>query len=149
MRAGVILDDSFDLQRFVDAQDRVFETAMAELRAGRKRTHWMWFIFPQLVGLGSSPTAMFFAIQSLDEARAYLAHPSLGQRLKQSVEAFLPWAGQRSAEDIYGTIDALKLRSSLTLFDRARPNDIFARALDAFFDGEPDERTLALIGGAR
>ena len=149
MRAGVILDDSFDLQRFVDAQDRVFETAMAELRAGRKRTHWMWFIFPQLVGLGSSPTAMFFAIQSLDEARAYLAHPSLGQRLKQSVEAFLPWAGQRSAEDIYGTIDALKLRSSLTLFDRALPNDIFARALEGFFDGEPDERTLALIGGAR
>jgi len=137
------------LQRFVDAQDGVFETALAELRAGAKRSHWMWFVFPQLAGLGHSPTARFYAIRSLAEARAYLDHPLLGTRLTQCVEAILPHAGHRSAEAILGSVDALKLRSSLTLFELVAPHDIFAKALDAFFGGEPDERTLALIGHAR
>jgi uncharacterized protein (DUF1810 family) len=137
------------LQRFLDAQDRVFETALAELSAGTKRSHWMWFIFPQLAGLGRSPTAEFYAIRSLAEARAYLADPLLGPRLRQSVEAVMPWAASRSAEQIFGPVDAMKFRSSLTLFDRAAPGDVFADALDAFFAGEPDERTLALIAEAR
>jgi len=143
------VDDPHNLQRFVDAQDGVYETALAELRAGAKRSHWMWFVFPQLAGLGHSPTARFYAIRSLDEARAYLEHPLVGTRLRQCVEAILPHAGRRSAEAILGSIDALKLRSSLTLFDLVAPRDIFAQALDAFFASEPDERTLALIGHAR
>ena len=143
------MDDPHNLQRFVDAQDGVYETALAELRAGAKRSHWMWFVFPQLAGLGHSPTARFYAIRSLDEARAYLEHPLVGTRLRQCVEAILPHAGRRSAEAILGSIDALKLRSSLTLFDLVAPHDVFAEALDAFFGGEPDERTLALIGRAR
>jgi uncharacterized protein (DUF1810 family) len=142
------VDDPHDLQRFVDAQDGVFETALAELRAGTKQSHWMWFVFPQLAGLGHSPTAQYYAIRSLDEARAYLAHPLLGPRLRLCVEALLPYAG-RSPEAIFGSIDALKLRSSLTLFDLVAPQDVFARAVDAFFAGEPDQRTLALIGSAR
>ena len=142
------MDDPHDLQRFVDAQDGVFETALAELRAGAKQSHWMWFVFPQLAGLGHSPTAQYYAIRSLDEARAYLAHPLLGPRLRLCVEALLPHAG-RSSEAIFGSIDALKLRSSLTLFDLVAPQDVFARALDVFFAGEPDQRTLALIGSAR
>ncbi|HKU92448.1 MAG TPA: DUF1810 domain-containing protein, partial [Sphingomicrobium sp.] len=136
------MDDPHDLQRFVDAQDGVFETALAELRAGTKQSHWMWFVFPQLAGLGHSPTAQYYAIRSLDEARAYLAHPLLGPRLRLCVEALLPHAG-RSSEAIFGSIDALKLRSSLTLFDLVAPQDVFARALDVFFAGEPDQRTLA------
>jgi uncharacterized protein (DUF1810 family) len=142
------VDDPHDLQRFVDAQDGVFETALAELCAGAKQSHWMWFVFPQLAGLGHSPTAQYYAIRSLDEARAYLAHPLLGPRLRLCVEALLPHAG-RSSEAIFGSIDALKLRSSLTLFDLVAPQDVFARALDVFFAGEPDQRTLALIGSAR
>jgi uncharacterized protein (DUF1810 family) len=142
------VDDPHDLQRFVDAQDGVFETALAELCAGAKQSHWMWFVFPQLAGLGHSPTAQYYAIRSLDEARVYLAHPLLGPRLRLCVEALLPYAG-RSPEAIFGSIDALKLRSSLTLFDLVAPQDVFARAVDAFFAGEPDQRTLALIGSAR
>jgi uncharacterized protein (DUF1810 family) len=137
------------LRRFIDAQAGVFETALAELNAGAKCSHWMWFIFPQLAGLGRSPTAEFYAISSLAEARGYLADVILGPRLRQSVEAVLPWAARRSAEQIFGSVDAMKFRSSLTLFDRAAPADLFAAALAAFFAGEPDQRTLALIGSAR
>jgi uncharacterized protein (DUF1810 family) len=143
------VDDPHNLQRFVDAQDGVFETALAELRAGAKQSHWMWFIFPQLAGLGHSPTAQFYAIGSADEARAYLEHSLLGPRLRQCVEALLTHAGHRSSEGILGSVDALKLRSSLTLFDLVAPHDLFQRALAAFFAGEPDARTLALIGSAR
>jgi uncharacterized protein (DUF1810 family) len=141
--------DSQDLQRFIDAQHGVFERAIAELDGGRKDSHWMWFVFPQLAGLGRSPTAQFYAIASLAEARAYLAHPLLGPRLRQAVETLLPWKGRRSPEEIFGPIDSLKLKSSLTLFDRIAPDQNFARALDAFFDGQRDERTLALLNGAR
>ena len=139
------MDDPDNLQRFLDAQDEVLDTVLDELRAGAKQSHWMWFIFPQLAGLGRSPTAQHFGICSLDEARAYLAHPQLGFRLRQCVQALLRWAGRRSARQILGDVDALKLRSSLTLFDQAEPSALFARGLAAFYDGVRDERTLALL----
>jgi uncharacterized protein (DUF1810 family) len=139
--------DRHDLQRFVDAQTGVFEGALSELRAGKKQGHWMWFIFPQLSGLGRSATAQFYGIGSLDEARAYLAHPLLGPRLRQCAEALLPWAARRSAEQILGPIDALKLRSCLTLYDRAEPGSVFQAALAAFFASDADARTLALLNG--
>jgi uncharacterized protein (DUF1810 family) len=141
----VTSSDPHNLQRFVDAQATIFETALSQLRSGRKQSHWMWFIFPQMAGLGRSPTAQFYGIASLEEADAYLAHPLLGPRLRQAVEALQPWAGKRNSEEILGPVDAMKLRSSLTLFDRTASNDIFAHALDGFFDGEGDERTLALL----
>ena len=105
----------------------------------------MWFIFPQLAGLGQSSTAQFYAIASFDEARAYLLHPLLGSRLKQCVDALLPWAGTRSPEQILGPVDAMKLHSSLTLFERAASGEIFRRALQSFYGGHGDERTLALL----
>ena len=137
-------EDAFQLQRFVDAQDGLFEAALAELEAGRKQSHWMWFIFPQVAGLGRSPTAQFYAIRSLHEARAFLAHPVLGERYRRSVEALARWAGTRNAIQILGEVDALKLRSSLTLFEAASGNPLFAQALDAFFEG-PDEATLQIL----
>jgi len=139
------MSDPHDLQRFIDAQESIYETALAELRAGSKRSHWMWFIFPQLRGLGLSPTAQFYGIASLDEATAYLGHPLLGTRLRECVDAILPWSGRLGAEVIFGATDALKLRSSLTLFDHVEPNALCAAGLAAFFDGEPDQRTLALL----
>lgn len=139
-------DAPYDLQRFLDAQERCFGEAMEELAAGSKRSHWMWFVFPQLAGLGRSPTARRFAIGSLTEARAYLADPLLGARLRQSVETVLRWAGKRDAETIFGPVDAMKLRSSLTLFKAAAPDELlFGRALAAFFAG-PDAATLRLLG---
>src|SRR5690349_4659661 len=109
----------------------------------------MWFIFPQIAGLGLSPTAQFYAIASLDEARAYLGHAVLGSRLRECIEAILPWIKQRSADQILGSIDALKLKSSLTLFDAVEPNALFAAGLAAFYAGERDERTLALLNAAQ
>jgi uncharacterized protein (DUF1810 family) len=141
------VSDSFQLQRFVDAQEGVFETALVELQAGRKRTHWMWFIFPQLAGLGRSPTARFYAVRSRSEARAFLAHPVLGPRYRQAVEAIRKWAGQREAVAILGEVDAIKLRSSLTLFEAVSGDPLFAGALAEFF-GEPDPETLRLLGQA-
>ena len=135
----------YNLQRFLDAQQGVIDTALAELADGAKRSHWMWFVFPQLAGLGRSESAKFFGLASLDEARAYLAQPLLGQRLRQSVEAVLPWFGRRTAEQIFGAIDAMKLRSSLTLFDCVEPEGLFVLALMNFFAGERDELTLALL----
>lgn len=139
------MSDRYNLERFIDAQEGVYETALSELRSGRKQGHWMWFIFPQLAGLGRSPTARFYGIGSLDEARAYLDHPVLGSRLRECVEALLPWAEQRSPEQIFGPLDALKLRSSLTLFDQVGQRGIFARALESFLGGRRDEQTLALL----
>jgi len=142
-------DDPYDLERFVAAQAPVFDQALAEIRAGDKRSHWMWFIFPQLRGLGSSPMASFYGLASLDEARAYLAHPTLGPRLMRGVEAALSVQG-RSLRDIFGTPDDMKFRSSMTLFARADEggsDSVFRQALARYCDGVEDERTLALLGG--
>ena len=133
--------DPFELERFVEAQEGVHERALAEIRAGRKQTHWMWFVFPQVRGLGSSPMALRYAIGSLDEARAYLAHPVLGPRLLACAEAALA-VTDRTAYDIFGPPDDVKLRSSATLFERAGGPDVFARLLDRFFAGERDPATL-------
>ena len=136
--------DPFQLHRFVDAQDGVYERALGELRAGRKRTHWIWFVFPQLSGLGFSAMSQEYGISSLDEAVAYLRHPLLGPRLVECVEAVLAVEG-RSAEDIVGP-DAVKLRSSLTLFCEADPDiTVFRDALERCFGGRPDQRTLDLL----
>lgn len=137
--------DPHHLQRFVDAQEGVIDQALAELSAGAKQSHWTWFVFPQLATLGRSPTARFYGLASVEEARAYLAHPLLGSRLREAVEALLPWASGRSAEQILGPVDAMKLRSSLTLFDRVEPEGLFARGLDAFFASVADEATLRLL----
>ncbi|TCJ38343.1 DUF1810 domain-containing protein [Parafrankia sp. BMG5.11] len=132
------------LDRFVTAQaGGVFERALAELRAGSKHSHWIWFVFPQIAGLGRSEMARYYALADLREAAAYLAHPLLGERLDAATDAMLSWAGKHSAEAILGTIDAVKFRSSMTLFGAAAPeNARFAAALAAFFVGEPDRATL-------
>jgi uncharacterized protein (DUF1810 family) len=143
------MDDPYDLSRFVAAQDSggAYEQAAAELRRGRKASHWMWFVFPQIAGLGQSQTSRWFAISSLDEARAYLAHPVLGPRLVECA-GIVAQAQGRSAEQIFGGLDAQKLRSSVTLFLRAAPGEpVFAQVLDRFFDGLPDPATDRLIGG--
>lgn len=135
------MTDPFDLQRFVQAQEPVMPAVRAELRAGRKRTHWMWFVFPQVAGLGHSATARHFAIGSLDEARAYLAHPVLGPRLRECAGLVLGVEG-RSAHDIFGSPDDLKLHSSMTLFALAEPGAAEFRAvLDKYFGGVPDPLT--------
>lgn len=139
------VSDPYNLQRFVDAQRDSFEIALAEIRAGEKRTHWMWFILPQLRGLGHSPASQYYGIGSLDEARAYFGHRELGPNLRTATEAALTWSSRRSAEQIFGTIDALKLRSSMTLFDEVQPGSMFAKALDGFYRGSRDQRTLALL----
>lgn len=136
--------DPFDLERFVVAQNAVIDDVMRELRSGRKRSHWMWFVFPQLAALGFSPTARHYGIASLEEARAYLAHPLLGGRLRDCCAVLLQLQGP-SAEEIFGNPDWLKLRSCLTLFQLAAPQDeVFADCLDKYYGGEPDPRTVAL-----
>ena len=133
-----------DFERFVTAQADVYDTALGELRAGDKRSHWMWFVFPQLAGLGSSPAAQRYAINDLDEARAYLAHPVLGPRLIEASRALLGLQG-RSATQILGHPDDLKLRSSMTLFARAAADpEVFEAVLDRYYGG-PDPRTLELL----
>ena len=137
--------DPFDLARFVAAQADAFATVEDELRSGRKRSHWMWFIFPQLRGLGYSPTAQFYAIGSLDEARAYLAHPMLGPRLVRCTEHVLALTG-RAPNAIFGSPDDLKFHSSMTLFamvDESLEN-VFRKALERYFGGQTDSRTRAL-----
>ncbi|KAA0108728.1 DUF1810 domain-containing protein [Mycolicibacterium sp. P1-5] len=137
--------DPFNLQRFVDAQDRVYSQVLAELRAGAKRSHWIWFIFPQLAALGSSSTAKRFGIDSLAEAQAYLEHPVLGARLHECVRLVLAIDG-RSVDDIFGRPDNLKVRSSMTLFAQAsQDNADFLAVLDKFYGGEQDARTHALL----
>jgi len=134
-----------DLERFVAAQESVYEQALAELRQGRKRSHWMWFIFPQLIGLGRSPTARHFAIRSAQEARDYLAHPVLGRRLLECTEAMLG-VEDRSVSEILGFPDDLKFRSSMTLFaSLSDRGSLFEQALERYCDGEPDSRTLELL----
>jgi uncharacterized protein (DUF1810 family) len=139
-------EKSFDLERFVSAQQTAYPQALAELRRGRKTSHWMWFVFPQLAGLGSSPMAQRYAIASLAEARAYVAHPVLGPRLREiaAVVAESP----PGAEEIFGGIDTMKLRSSMTLFRRAAPDEpVFQAVLDRHFAGQPDWMTEQMLGG--
>ena len=136
--------DTFDLARFTDAQAGVYDTVLAELRAGRKRTHWIWFVFPQLRGLGHSATAYRFGLTSLEEAAAYLAHPVLGPRLVECTGLLLTHRG-RAARDILGYPDDLKVRSAMTLFARAGGGPAFTEVLDAFYGGEEDAATLELL----
>lgn len=138
-------NDRFDLQRFLSAQDNVYEQVLAELRNGAKRTHWMWFIFPQIDGLGFSPTTRHFAIKSIEEARSYLSHPVLGARLQECAEAVLAVQG-RSVSDIFGDPDDMKLHSSVTLFAQiAGPDSVFARILDKYFQGGQDVKTITIL----
>jgi uncharacterized protein (DUF1810 family) len=145
---AISMDDPFQLNLFVEAQEHVFATALSELRTGRKESHWIWFIFPQPRALGRSPKAEFYGIASLGEARAYLAHPILADRLAQVTDAVLSHR-DRSAHDIFGSPDDLKFRSSMTLFDTASDHETprFHTALARFYSGEPDERTLGLLRG--
>ena len=137
-------DDPFDLRRFVDAQRPVIDAVRRELADGRKRTHWMWFIFPQFAGLGASPTSRRYAIGSIDEARAYLAHPVLGPRLVECVELVNGIEG-RTALEIFDSPDDMKLRSCLTLFELVSDDAVFASALERYFDGVRDHATLNLV----
>jgi uncharacterized protein (DUF1810 family) len=138
-------DDPYDLGRFVSAQADDYPEALAEIRAGRKEGHWIWFVFPQFAGLGRSPMSEYYAIRSLDEARAYLAHPALGPRLVECAEAVLAHP-RVPISRFFPYPDDLKLRSSMTLFERVSPpGSVFGRVLDAFFRGERDEKTLALV----
>ncbi|OBB64239.1 DUF1810 domain-containing protein [Mycobacterium sp. 852014-50255_SCH5639931] len=140
--------DPFDLQRFVDAQAPVYRNVVEELRSGRKRSHWMWFVFPQLRGLGGSPTAVHYGISSLEEARAYLGHELLGPRLRECARLVDAVQG-RSVADIFGSPDDLKLRSSMTLFARAADdNEEFLAVLDKYYDGRQDQLTLERLGRA-
>jgi uncharacterized protein (DUF1810 family) len=141
--ADPMTEDPHRLQRFIDAQDQAntYETALSELRAGRKTSHWMWFVLPQIAGLGHSPTAVAYALSSLAEARAYLEHPLLGPRLLECTRALTEITGANASE-ILGEIDAIKLRSSMTLFAHAAPHEpLFGQVLDRYFDGVADEAT--------
>jgi uncharacterized protein (DUF1810 family) len=140
------MEDPYRLERFVVAQDDgSYRAAVAELRAGRKTSHWMWFIFPQVAGLGRSATAQHYAISSLGEARAYLRHPVLGWRLRECAQLLAGLDG-KSAEQIFGNVDAMKLRSSLTLFMAAAPDEpLFREVLAAYFGGAADQLTLARL----
>ena len=140
------MPSDFDLERFVEAQNRVYDQVIQELQAGRKRSHWMWYVFPQLDGLGHSIMAERYALAGIDEARAYLGHPLLGPRLEACVTALVQHS-DKSAREILGSPDDLKLRSCLTLFSQVAPeNPLFQLALAQFYAGEPDLRTLALLG---
>lgn len=140
--------DPFDLKRFVDAQEPVYGDVVDELRAGRKRSHWMWFVFPQLRGLGGSPTAVRYGISSLDEARAYLRHELLGSRLRECTR-LVNEVRERSVGDIFGSPDDLKLCSSMTLFSNATDdNEDFVGLLDKYYDGRQDRLTLERLGRA-
>jgi uncharacterized protein (DUF1810 family) len=141
--------DPHDLQRFVRAQEADYDRALEEIRRGQKRTHWMWYVFPQLAGLGLSPTSRRYAIKGRAEAAAYLWHPVLGPRLVECAEAARAVEG-RSAHEIFGAPDDAKLRSCATLFaEVSPPGSVFHRLLDRYFDGRPDGRTLELLRGSR
>jgi len=139
------MEDPYRLERFVTAQDPFYEAAVSELRTGRKVGHWMWFIFPQFRGLGRTSTSREFAISSLTEAQAYLRHPVLGPRLIRCAQTLTGIEG-KSADEIFGSLDAMKLRSSMTLFMIAAPDKlVFAEVLAKYFHGSPDKRTIALL----
>jgi len=138
--------DPFGLNRFIEAQERVYGTVLAELKNGHKRSHWMWFIFPQIVGLGHSATSIHYSIKSAEEARAYLDHPVLGARLDECSRALLAVEG-KSASTIFGYPDDMKLKSSMTLFASVAPDphSVFVRVLDRYFQGEQDAATLGIL----
>ena len=136
--------DPFDLDRFVSAQRETYARALDEVRRGRKRSHWIWYVFPQAAGLGHSPMAMRYAIWSKEEAQAFLDHPLLGARYRECVEALQALSGT-DAEAVFGPIDAMKLRSSLTLFSAVNGEPLFAAALDRWFDGRRDDATVQLL----
>ena len=143
------LNDPYGLSRFIEAQDADYEQALAEIRSGRKRSHWMWYVFPQFTGLGSSPTSMHYAIKSRDEAEAYLSHPIIGRRLVECAEAVLQ-IRDRSAFEVFGSPDDMKLRSSATLFASvSAEGSVFHRLIDQYFDGRRDDRTIELMGRVR
>ena len=137
--------DSCNLQRFLDAQENDYADALREIKQGYKQSHWIWFIFPQMRGLGRSSMAEYYGISSIEEARAYLDHPTLKARLIEISTALLQHKGKSTAYEILGTIDAIKVRSSMTLFDHIMPHAIFAEVLDAFYNSERDELTLNLF----
>ncbi len=140
--------DPFDLERFVEAQSESYESAVAEIRAGRKQSHWMWFVFPQVQGLGYSATARRYGITGLAEARAYLSHPVLGARLRECAEALEALDSRESVTGIFGSTDAMKLRSSLTLFAHAAGQElVFERLLDKYFAGRRDDLTVGVLQG--
>ncbi|MDE2405175.1 MAG: DUF1810 domain-containing protein [Sphingomonadales bacterium] len=145
----VIVDDggvrASGLRRFHEAQEGAWLRALTEIRQGAKRSHWMWFIFPQLAGLGQSPMSQFYAIRDLREAREYLQDEILAERLGDCTDAVLAWAGERSIGALFGAVDAVKFASSMTLFEAANGGRRYARALDAFFGGRRDTRTLELL----
>ncbi len=142
---AILIDMKDTLSRFLDAQEGVYEQALAEVQRGRKTSHWMWFIFPQLQGLGHSETARFYAIRDQEEAERYLAHPVLGRRIIEISQALLQLP-PTSAVEIFGSVDTLKLHSSITLFSLLeKPHPVFQQVLDVFFDGKPDRKTEALL----
>lgn len=141
-----LIEESLSLERFVTAQDGVFEIALREIGQGRKRTHWMWFIFPQLRGLGQSDMAHRYGLAALDEAVSFLQHPILGARLRLAVSTLQALVAA-TAEEVFGSVDAAKFKSCLTLFDEADDSGRFAAALHRWFSGQKDEATLALIAG--
>jgi uncharacterized protein (DUF1810 family) len=139
------MGDPFNLERFIEAQARAYEQVRRELAVGRKQSHWMWFIFPQIAGLGQSPISIRFAIASLNEAKAYIAHSVLGARLRECARLALDVEGE-SAREIFGSIDEMKFRSSMTLFARAAPDEeLFQRCIDKYFAGASDPATLARL----
>jgi uncharacterized protein (DUF1810 family) len=141
-----VSDDRYDLERFLEAQRRTYDGALVEIRGGLKRSHWMWFVFPQLAGLGHSTMSRRYAVHGIAQARSYLAHPVLGARLAECADALLALSG-RTAHEIFGDPDDLKLCSSMTLFAAAAgPDSVFARVLERYFGGVPDARTLGLLG---
>ncbi|GAB3171473.1 DUF1810 domain-containing protein [Telluribacter humicola] len=137
--------DTYDLDRFLEAQEQVYSDALREIRNGRKQSHWMWFIFPQVLGLGQTETSRYYAIKSREEAAAYLSHPTLGSRLLEVSEALLS-VRNKSAREIMGTPDDLKLKSCMTLFGQVSDNQVFGQVLDHYFNGEKDTRTIQILG---
>ncbi len=134
-----------ELQRFIDGQRYGYETALKEMIAGEKRNHWIWYVFPQIKGLGHSPQSQIYGIKNLDEAKSYLAHPVLGQRLREITSVVLTHSDKDIRSIMGSGIDAMKFKSSMTLFDVVSPNDIFGKALEVFYEGERDKRTLSMI----
>ena len=140
------MSDQYNLERFVEAQKSEYDVALREIREGCKRSHWIWFVFPQMASLGFSYNARFYGISCVDEARAYLAHPILGKRLRQITEALLQHKG-KDVLSILGAIDTLKVCSCMTLFDVVSPDDVFRQVLKTFYEDKRDAQTLALVGG--